>query len=83
MATDLYQHDIAYLVELLDEVNSYKTTLISAKGDIERLAAMEKVIAYSTSLSHVAAWTMYKIRRPGLNRLETDGSARPQHVGGV
>lgn len=64
MADDWYKHDLDYMVELLDEVNGFKAKLTVAKSDIERLDAMEKLIAYAASLSHAATWAMYKIRHP-------------------
>jgi len=64
MTADAYQQNINYLIELLDEVNGFQKKLAAARTDIERLDAMEKVVAYSASLSHLASWTMHQIRHP-------------------
>lgn len=62
--TDWYQHDVQILVDAIDEVGNHKKALIEAKSDIERLAAMEKLIAYSVLLTQVASWAFAKIRNP-------------------
>jgi hypothetical protein len=61
-----YEHDLAILIEALDEVTDHKKLLTDAKGDIERLAAIEKIVAYSSLLMNVATWTLTGIRHPKL-----------------
>jgi hypothetical protein len=61
---DWYKHDLKILVDALEEIAHQKQALIDAKGDIERLAAMEKVIAYSALLNQVASWAICKVRYP-------------------
>jgi hypothetical protein len=61
-----YQHDLAILLEAIDEVTEHKKLLTDAKSDIERLAAIEKIVAYSSLLTNVATWTLTGIRHPRL-----------------
>jgi hypothetical protein len=59
-----YEHDLGILIEALDEVTDHRKRLTDAKSDIERLEAIEKIIAYSSLLNNVACWTMSGIRHP-------------------
>ncbi len=59
-----YQHDLGILIEALDEVTNHRKLLTDAKGDIERLEAIEKIVAYSSLLNDVACWTLIGIRHP-------------------
>jgi hypothetical protein len=59
-----YEHDKEILIEALDEVNNHKKALLAAKNDIERLAAIEQIVIYSSLLDKVSSWTLAKIRYP-------------------
>jgi hypothetical protein len=64
MDNKTYQHDVSILVEALGEATDHQKPLQEAKDDIERLAAIEKLIAYAALLTNAGTWTMTKIRRP-------------------
>ena len=63
-----YDINLGVLIEALDEVTDHKKLLTDAKGDIDRLAAIEKIIAYSSLLTNVATWTLTSIRHPKLDK---------------
>jgi hypothetical protein len=63
---DYYQETVDMLSEALGEAAQHQKRLVAAKSDIERLDAIEKLIAYSGLLTAVGTWAMATIRWPQL-----------------
>ncbi len=67
MTTEHHDHNLQVLTDALSELETHKRRLLnSPSGDIGRIEALEKIIAYASTLSVVAAWTLSSLQYPAV-----------------